>query len=258
MSDEPAVAISGLRFSYDARPILRDVDLIVHAGRTACIVGPNGGGKTTLLKLILGLLKPDRGSIRLFGDTPERGRRRSGYAPQYGVFDPTFPATVSDVVMMGRIGCGRRGRRRRSEDRRAVAESLQEVGLSPLADTPFSALSGGQRQRVLIARALASKPDLLLLDEPTAGMDAAAEEDFHALLERLAHRLTMVMVSHDIGFVSDLADSVVCVKGTVNVHPTDELTGEVMREMYGRDVRLIRHDHTCARYGGRETGGGGR
>ena len=241
MNETRAIEINDLWFSYNGQPALKDVSFTVSKGVTACLVGPNGGGKTTLLKLITGLLVPDRGSIRIFGQGPEKARGKIGYAPQYGVFDPRFPATVADVVMMGCIGCGRS----RKDNQRRVFDSLHEVGVANLINKPYAALSGGQRQRVLIARAIVSSPELLLLDEPTAGMDAAAEAEFHDLLDVLHSRLTLVMVSHDLGFVSDLVDSVICVKETVMVHPTAELTGEVMREIYGRDVRLIRHDHDC-------------
>jgi zinc transport system ATP-binding protein len=242
MAETPAIEISDLWFSYNAMPVLRDVNLRIRAGSHACIVGPNGGGKSTLLKLILGLLKPDRGTIRLFGETPEKGRRKTGYTPQYGLFDPKFPATVFDVVLTGRIGHGGS----RGSDRAAAGEALREVGLADLSKRSFAALSGGQRQRVLIARALASEPEMLLLDEPTAGLDIAAEEEFHDLLAHLGRKLTLLIVSHDVGFVSDLVDTVVCVnRETVMVHPTAELTGELFSELYGRDVRLIRHDHNC-------------
>ena len=130
-------------------------------------------------------------------------------------------------------------------DRLAAGEALEAVGLGELAKRAFSDLSGGQRQRVLIARALASGPELLLLDEPTANLDIGVEAEFHELLEQLSEKLTLVMVSHDVGFVSQLVDKVVCVHGSVAVHPTAELTGELMRDLYGHDVMLVRHDHNC-------------
>ena len=245
-----AVDIRDLWFSYDSLPVLQDVNLSISAGQKVCMVGPNGGGKTTLMKLILGLLRPTRGQVRVLGGQPSAQRKRIGYAPQHAAFDPKFPVSVTDVVLMGRIGqTGVLGPYRRS-DRLASAEALEAVGLGDLARRAFSDLSGGQRQRVLIARAIASSPELLLLDEPTANLDIGVEAEFHQLLEQLSEKLTLVMVSHDVGFVSQLVDKVVCVHGSVAVHPTAELTGELMRDLYGHDVMLVRHDHNCQDHSG--------
>ena len=249
MTELPAIEISDLSFAYDDQPVLRNVSLQVAAGEQVSMVGPNGGGKTTLIKLILGLLAPDRGRVRIFGRAPTVGRRDVGYAPQHAAFDPQFPVSVTDVVLMGRLGQARTWGPYRRNDRRAADDALAEVGLSDLRKRPFSTLSGGQRQRVLIARALASTPKLLLLDEPTANLDIGVEAEFHQLLARLGHRMTLVIVSHDMGFVTQLVTKVICVHGDVAVHPTDELTGELMRDLYGHDVRLVRHDHNCAIHG---------
>ncbi len=247
MTQDCVVEIKDLWFSYRDDTVLKDVNLKIFAGEIACIVGPNGGGKTTLLKLMLGLLAPDRGEIRVLGGSPADARTRIGYAPQHTNFDAKFPINALEVVLMGRLGkaglLGRYGR----EDREAAAESLAGVGLSGFERKPFSELSGGQRQRILIARALASKPSLLLLDEPTSSLDVAAEREFYNSLTRMRDRMTVVMVSHDIGFVSESVGKVICVHNTVAVHPTADLTGELMLELYGRDVRLIRHDHDCQR-----------
>ena len=245
MTQTPAIEISDLWFTYDGPPVLREVNLRVAAGEQVCMVGPNGGGKTTLLKLILGLLRPGRGRVLVFGQTPRAARRRIGYAPQHAAYDPRFPVSVMDVTLMGCLGkAGAIGPYARS-DRMAAAAALEQVGLYPLRKRGFSDLSGGQRQRVLIARALAAKPDVLLLDEPTANLDIGVEAEFQDLLQHLGDRMTLVVVSHDVGFVSQLVDKVVCVRSTVAVHPMAELTGEMMRDLYGQDVRLIRHDHNC-------------
>ena len=237
--------IRGLWFSYDSTVVLQDVDLSIEAGQKVCIVGPNGGGKTTLVKLILGLLRPNRGQVRVFGVRPGSQRTRIGYAPQHAAFDPRFPVNVTDVVLMGRIGqSGLFGPYRR-DDRAAADRALEAVGVADLARRAFSDLSGGQRHRVLIARAIVSDPELLILDEPTANLDIGVEADFHELIEQLSEKLTLVMVSHDVGFVSQLVDKVVCVHGAVAVHPTAELTGEVMNDLYGHDIALVRHDHNC-------------
>jgi len=245
MDPSAVVDIRDVWFAYNHQPVLRDVNLRIEPNELVCVVGPNGGGKTTLLKLILGLLRPDRGRVVVLGRTPVDARPLVGYAPQHTSFDPRFPVSVMDVVLMGRLARTRRLGPHRREDRAAAAEALQEVGLADIRRRPLAELSGGQQQRVMIARALTSRPQLLLLDEPTAGLDVAVEVGLYELLSRLRRRLTVVMVSHDVGFVSQTVGKVVCVKGTVAVHPTGALTGERMRDLYGMDVRLVRHDHDC-------------
>jgi len=240
--DRPVVEIEGMSFFYDDAPVLEDVNLDIREKDFACIVGPNGGGKTTLLRLILGLLHPSRGTIRVFGLPPASARQRMGYMPQSALLDPSFPVSVTDVVLMGRLGKAAPFGPYRSGDREAAWEALREVGLYDLRKRAFSDLSGGQRQRVLIARALAAEPDLLILDEPTANLDVGAERGFYELLLKLNERLTIVMVSHDLGFVSEYVKTVICVKRKVIVHPTVEVTGELIDEMYGGDVKMIRHD----------------
>jgi zinc transport system ATP-binding protein len=241
----PAIEVRDLSFSYDGDPVLEDVNLTVPAGDFVSIVGPNGGGKTTLLRLLLGLLQPSRGSLRVLGMAPERARSRVGYMPQGLVVDPRFPASAMDVVLMGRLGHGRQLGPYRRADRDIAARALAEVGLSDLRKRAFSALSGGQRQRFLIARALAAEPDLLLMDEPAASLDRLVEHDFYELLKALNERLTIVVVSHDFGFVSHYVKTVVCVKRTVAVHPTGDVPPELVSQFYGLDVRLVRHDVRC-------------
>ena len=244
-----AVEIRNLSFAYDGDTVLEDVNFTIDAGDFAFLVGPNGGGKTTLLKLILGLLKPTAGAILLGGRPPEQAAARPGYVPQYFLFDPQFPVRVLDVVLRGRAGSpGILGRYTR-RDKAAARNALEEVGLYALRARHFAALSGGQRQRVLVARALTSQPDLLLLDEPTSNMDAASQHDLYALLYALNKRMTVLLASHDTGFVASMANRVVCVNRTVQVHPTNEITGERIFELYEGDVSLIRHDHRCAEGG---------
>ncbi len=241
----PAIELAAVSFGFDTSPVLQDVDLRIERGQFASIVGPNGGGKTTLLKLVLGLLRPARGRVRVFGQAPERARPRIGYMPQHTDHDRLFPATAGDVVRMGRLRrgwpLGPFGRR----DRRAASEALERVGLAAVHDRPFADLSGGQRQRVLIARALAGEPEMLLLDEPTSNIDTAAVDAFYDLLETLSRSLTVVTVTHDIGFVSSRVRSVVCVNRRVVTHPTSALTGECLRDVYGTDLHLVHHDRRC-------------
>jgi zinc transport system ATP-binding protein len=188
--------------------------------------------------------------VTVLGLTPQRARTRVGYVPQESAHDPQFPATVTDVVLMGRLGRAPALGPYRQDDRDHAHKALAEVGLGELSARPFHALSGGQRQRVLIARALAAKPELLLLDEPTANIDIAARDEFFHLLERLNERLTIVLVSHDMSLISWHIKSCVCVgHGEAVAHPTSELTGETLSALWGGDVRIVRHDHRCAEEG---------
>jgi len=236
------VCLKDLTFAYNGTPVVERANLDILEGDFAVVVGPNGGGKTTLLRLIAGLLRPTRGQVLLFGRPPHEARARIGYTPQHLQFDAHFPVTALDVVLMGRIERRFGGPYSRS-DRNAARRALEEVSLSDCADLPFASLSGGQRQRTLIARALACEPDLLLLDEPMAGIDAAIEKRLFELLRGLNGRMTIIMVSHDLSFVSSSVGSVICVNRTVAQHPTGEVTSEAIRGLYGSDVRIIRHDH---------------
>lgn len=245
MSSAAVIHLEGVGFAYNGPQILENVDLSIAEKDFAAIVGPNGGGKTTLLRLILGLLDPDGGKVRVFGRPPQEAWRRMGYMPQHANLDPQFPATVLDVVLMGRLGGPRHFGPFRRLDRQIAREKLALVGLEEFSSRPLADLSGGQRQRVLIARALACEPDLLLLDEPTSNLDMRMEHEFLELLQRLNQNLTIVLVSHDLGFVSPLVNHVICVNRRVAVHPTSEITGEVISDLYGGDMRLVQHDHRC-------------
>jgi zinc transport system ATP-binding protein len=168
--------------------------------------------------------------------------------PQYIQLDPDFPINVMEVVLMGRLKKNFWGRFS-ADDRKIAMEALEEMSVGHLAKRNFSDLSGGQRQRVLIARALACKPELLLLDEPTANVDPCIQEQFYETLALLKQRMSIMTVSHDLGFVSHHIDSVVCVNRAVHIHPTNKLTGDDIRDIYGYDISLIRHDHRCAEGG---------
>ena len=237
--------IRNLDFSYDAGPpTLSGVNLTLRAGESGCIVGPNGGGKSTLLKLILGLLQPTAGEILLFGVPPAQSRLRVGYMPQNHLLDSAFPITVLEAVLTGRLRGPFRFRYSR-RDREAALAALEELDIVDLAKHSFTALSGGQRQRVLIARALACEPELLLLDEPTANIDPGAGERFYATLETLRRRMTVLTVSHDLGFVNREIDRVICVNRTVSIHHAADFNAEAADEVYHHHVNLIRHDHSC-------------
>jgi len=237
------VSFQNVTFSYDGAAVLEEVNFTIQERTFISIVGPNAGGKTTLLKLMLGLLKPSRGTIEVFGQPPEKARPRIGYMPQYVQFDPNFPVTVLDVVLMGRLGNGARFGPYGKADRAIAIDALHKLEMDKVRNRPFMALSGGQRQRVLIARALTAEPELLLLDEPTANVDMAVETELFELLHAMSETITIVVVSHDLGFVSQYVQSVVCVNRRVMVHPTTAVTGEVISALYGADVRMVRHNH---------------
>jgi zinc transport system ATP-binding protein len=240
-----AIEVDGLSFAFgNGRPVLEDVNLRVDELDFASVIGPNGGGKTTLVKLFLGLHQPTRGSVRILGTTPEKARRQVGYMPQHATLDPSFPVRVLDVVLMGRLGTSRRLGSLSPADKTAALAALSQVGLEGLHRRPFSDLSGGERQRVLVARALASKPRLLLLDEPASGLDQRVEHDFFELLSDLNREITIVLVSHDLGFVSRYVRTVICVNRTVAVHPTSAVNGQVIADIYQSDVHMVRHDHS--------------
>jgi zinc transport system ATP-binding protein len=215
-----AVETRSLSFSYgQGPPVLADVDLAVEPGQFVAIAGPNGGGKTTLLRLMLGIERPSAGSALLFGEPAHRFSRREaiGYLAQRAQLGAGAPATVREVVAAGRLPrvgvLGRAGR----EDRELIEQSIARVGLTDVAHRPLARLSGGQQQRAFIAKALATEPELLVLDEPTTGVDAEAQEAFAALLDRLHRELgvTILYVSHEFGAVERFVERIVLVRGGV-------------------------------------------
>jgi len=246
--NQHVVVLKDVFFAYNSSTVLENVNLTIKEGEFASIVGPNGGGKSTLLKLLLGLLHPNSGELQVFGKPPEKTRRRIGYMPQHAQFDVQFPVTVMEIVLMGRLGYTLGGRYSK-KDRLIAERSLEEVNMAGLAKRSFSDLSGGQRQRVLIARALCCEPDLLLLDEPTANIDPEVEEALFEILKSLNKRMTIMLATHDVGFVSQSVKSVICVNRCVVVHPTSELSGEIIKDIYGGEVCMIRHDHRCSAEG---------
>lgn len=245
MNEPAAIRFENVSFGYDGARVLEDVTFTIARSDFVCVVGPNGGGKTTLLKLVLGLLAPDRGVIRVLDMSPAAARKEMGYMPQHTVLDPLFPVSVLDVVLMGRLRKTRSFGPYSSEDRAVAGKMLREVGLGHLGSRSFTILSGGQRRRVLIARALACEPRILLLDEPTANLDVAAEQEFYELLRHLNEheRMTILAVSHDVSFVSSHVKTVVCVERTAHIHPTAELSDDLAEAVSGRQVRFVRHDH---------------
>lgn len=242
----PAIELRNVTFSYGGggSPAVSNASVTIGEKDFACLIGPNGGGKTTLVKMILGLLQPTEGTVRVFGLPPEDARRRIGYMPQYAKLDLQFPVNVLDVVLMGRLRPGILLGHHGQANRIIAERSLEEVGLAGLGARPFAKLSGGQRQRVLIARALACEPDLLILDEPTSNLDIAGQNDLYELMYKLNKTVTLVIVSHDVAYVSKFVRTVLCVNRSVDVHDVGEIAGDKISEMYGRDMRMILHDHS--------------
>ena len=237
------IDIQELRFSYGAAVVLQDINLTVTQGEFLGLVGPNAGGKSTLLKLMLGLLEPQGGRILVLDQSPRRARRRLGYVPQYPAFPRDFPISVEDVVLMGRLGIGPLLGRYTRTDRAAVGKALEEVEAADLRRRQIETLSGGQLQRVLMARALVSEPEILILDEPTANIDQRLEGEIFELLAILNRRLTIVVVSHDIAFISGYVSRVACLNRTLVCHATGQIDGQIINDLYGEQVRRISHGH---------------
>jgi zinc transport system ATP-binding protein len=237
------VSIKALWICRGENAVLEDINLELDAGDFLGLIGPNGGGKSTLLKVMLGLIKPDRGKIALFGLTPAAARSRVGYMPQKTVFDQSFPVKVLDVVLMGRYSCTGLLHRYGSQDRKAALEALEAVGMEDRSEREIGALSGGEQQRVFVARSLVSDPELLLMDEPTAGVDSAQQTDFYDLLCHLNRDLgiAIVLVSHDVTAISTYVSKIACLNQRLYYHGSKELCNEDIEKAYGCPVEMIAH-----------------
>jgi zinc transport system ATP-binding protein len=243
-SDDSRREVISLRHvwaSYDHQTVLQDVTLSVKALDFIGIVGPNGGGKTTLFRVLLGLLPPTGGEVRIMGMPVERGRRQIGYVPQLMTFDSEFPIRVWDVAQMGRLGSRGLLRRYTAEDEEVVADALRRVDMLDQRERAFGDLSGGQRQRVYIARALATEPSILLLDEPLASVDPRVSSNIYELLEKLNRSITIMMASHDIGAISSHVKTVGCLNRRLFYHGGETLTSEMLELAYQCPVDLIAH-----------------
>ncbi len=230
--EDSIVEIKDLWFAYNGQTVLEDVSLNIQPGDFIAMIGPNGGGKTTLLKLMLGLLKPSKGSIRVLGDTTEKASHHIGYVSQDVNINRNFPITSIDAVLMGNLKPNRRWGRISAQDRREAVDALERMEIKEFAESKIGELSGGQRQRVFIARALVTKPKVLLLDEPTASIDAKGQAEFYRLLKELNEDITILVVSHDLVAISTYVKSVACVNKRLHYHHQAEITGEMLEEMY--------------------------
>ncbi len=240
-NSDSLLSIRHLTAGYENDMILDDVSLEIFAGDFIGLIGPNGGGKSTLLKVILGLLPPLRGEILVMGQDVRQGRKHIGYVPQFVEADRAFPVSVWDTVRMGLLNGWRLFERLSAAETERVQAALEQVDMLPLRNKPMGELSGGQRQRVFIARALVSDPKILLLDEPTASVDPNVTKDLYELFRQLNQRMAILLVSHDMMAVSSFTKTIACLNRKLVYHNSKELTAEMLDSVYGCPVDLIAH-----------------
>jgi len=245
MADNGAVIeVSDVCFAYGGQEVLHNVTFCIRSRSLVAVVGPNGGGKTTLLKLLLGELLPRYGTVRVLGGAPAAVRTRIGYVPQAVPFDPRFPVSVREAVLMGRVAKNRFGVYGRA-DEAAARDALERVGLAAFGPRSFAELSGGERQRVLIAQALAGGSELLLLDEPVANVDPEHASRLYELFKALTAEVTLLMVSHNLSVVTGHATHVLCVNRTAGLHVIGDVASSTFTEAFGGSLTAIRHDASC-------------
>lgn len=232
MSDS-IVSIKNLNYSYRHNLALEQINLEIHQGDYLAVIGPNGGGKTTLIKLIMGLLKPDQGEISVFGENPERIQGKIGYVPQQIGYSDGFPVTVMQAVLMGLAEKKRFGWRFSNQEKERALEMLKYVDMEGFHQHKISELSGGQKQRVFLARAMISEPQLLVLDEPTSAIDPQGSFCFYSFLEELNKKVTIIVVSHNLNFIASKIYSVACVNKRLLYSNSPNLTPDMMELLYG-------------------------
>jgi zinc transport system ATP-binding protein len=238
----PVIEMENVSYSFGDEPVLQDVSLNVNQGDFVGIIGPNGGGKTTLLRLALGVLKPATGTVRLLGGPPDKTRIRAGYIPQETSSNKWFPISVLDVTLMGLLSRRRMLSRYTKSDREKASRILDELKLSPLKNRSIGDLSGGQRQKVLLARALVSEPSILFLDEPTASIDTLGQDEIYEYMLRINKTgTTVVLVTHNVGAVSTYIRSVACVNRRLFYHPDGVLDEKSISSTFGCPVDIIAH-----------------
>ena len=236
----PIISIKDLNFAYDGSLTLKNVTLDIQPGEFLAIIGPNGGGKSTLIKLMIGLLKPNRGEVLVLGKPPRKVSHHIGYVPQDVAINKAFPISVMDVVLMGRLRFHGRSRITKA-DRRSAHETLELLGIRSVAHRKIDDLSGGQREKVFIARALITDPDILILDEPTSNLDTTGRSELYVLLKELNTTKTIIVVSHDLMVLSSYVQAVACVNQEVHYHCDAEITDAMLDMGYQCPVELIAH-----------------
>ncbi|MGB4594735.1 MAG: ABC transporter ATP-binding protein [Anaerolineaceae bacterium] len=240
-NQSPLIDLEGVWAGYEADTVLEDVSFKLFENDYVGLIGPNGGGKTTLIKVILGLVKPSRGRVTVMGESPEIGRQAIGYVPQIQLEDRSFPISVWDVVSMGRLKPGFVNLRMSSADRQAIEIALNQTGMAEFSKRSMNELSGGQRQRVYISRALATAPKILLLDEPTASVDPQATTQIYDLLSKLNQHLSILLISHDMTAISTYVKTIGCINRRLMYHHEKILTEEMIQAGYECPVELIAH-----------------
>ena len=231
----PLIQIQGLSAAYGQKTVLRDVNLTVYEKDFLGIIGPNGGGKTTLMKCILGLIKPSKGNITLAAGLT------IGYLPQYSSIDKKFPISVEEVVYSGLSREKGLFGRMKTEDRKRVQQTISRMGLQGFEKSPIGSLSGGQLQRALLGRAVISNPQVLILDEPSTYIDKRFESALYQLLEEINHDCSIILVSHDIGTVLQQVKSIACVNETLDYHPDTGITGEWLEKNFNCPIEMLGH-----------------
>lgn len=250
MTDKVCIEVEDVSLRYNENPVLEHVSFSVKTGEYLGIIGPNGGGKTTLLKIIIGLLKPDAGKVKIFGQEIENFRERYqiGYVPQRAAQEEFyFPATVEEIVRSGRTARLGLFKRFGTEDSKAIENAMEIAGVAGYRGRLIGRLSGGERQRVLIARALAGEPRILILDEPAGGVDIVSQERFYSFLLYLNREvgITIIFVSHDVGVIADEVNTVLCLNHRLICHgpPENFIKEEFLEKVYGRKVTSVLHRH---------------
>ncbi len=242
MEKNIVIELKNISAGYDNDTIIENINCNIYDGDFFGIIGPNGGGKSTLLKIILGLLNPIKGTIQIYGQDPKIGRKNIGYVPQHSEYDKHYPISVFDVVLMGRRSIRGLHPTYSSDDKKATMKALEKVNMEKYKKRHISELSGGQRQRVFIARALVSNPKILLLDEPTASIDKDLQINFYNLLKELNKNVTIVLVTHDIGVISSYVNRVACLNHFMFTHDDEKMiTKEMLEKTYSCPVDLIAH-----------------
>lgn len=251
MTNQPAVALKNVTVQFNRLVILDRINLQIKSKSITSIVGPNGGGKTTLLNTILGITKPFQGQVQVFGLPPSQTETKGifGYLPQGNHSDLNFPVNGYDVVAMSRYSQKSFAQKLNETDKNIIEKSLNTIEMLDYCHMPFGLLSGGQKQRILIARALAMEPRILILDEPSTGLDAVAQDNFYCMLERIRDNqgITIIMVSHDIGAVSGIVDQIACLNRKIHFHgdPQKGIPESALEAVFGKNIQFVYHDHRC-------------
>jgi len=241
MNNNVVISLKNISVNYGKNTVLKDINFQVKEKDFIGIIGPNGGGKTTLLKTLLGLIKPQKGEISILDLPVNRGRKYIGYVPQALEFDRTFPILVEDVVRMGRLSTKHIFKPYNHHDEEIVNHCLTQVGMTKLRSRSIGELSGGERQRVYIARALATKPQILLLDEPTANVDSKIQNNIYELLKELNDYITILLISHDLAAISSYVKTIACLNRNLYYHEDKLLTAEMIQATYQCPIDLIAH-----------------